>query len=107
MRRRQFDKICKERKLVRAICEHAIGPASAYETARTLGASRAQLGRILDGEIVGGPSGRKPRGYTAGEIDALLDEEFITKGLPEYLREIARAFEDKRLVEQIRDRLSV
>jgi len=91
MNREEFEKVAAERRRIREIVYHAIGPTTVYEAAKFYNVTRGTIGKILDDEIKGAPSGRKPKGLSSSEVESMMSNEMISRTPDQYAQIIAAA----------------
>lgn len=87
------EEVNQERKRIRAAVLEAVGPVSVYEMARHYGTSRATMGKIVSDEIVGAPSGRKPKIRSSSDAIAMIKGDYKQRTKSEYIQAISKALD--------------
>ncbi len=91
--REDVERVHNHRKKVRKAIIEAIGPISAYEMARRYEVTRGTIGRILDDELVGAPTGRKPKTRSGAEAREMIKSDYKELTKEQYLERFARALD--------------
>lgn len=91
LNRKKFEKIAAERRRIRDAVLRAIGPTTVYEAAKYYDVTRGTIGKILDDEIKGATSGRKPKGLSSSEVEQMMNEQMISRTPDEYAKIILHA----------------
>ena len=91
--REDVERVHSHRKKVRKAIIEAIGPISAYEMAKRYGVTRGTIGRILDDELVGAPTGRKPKTISGAEAKAMILSDYKKLTKDQYMERFSRALD--------------